>query len=499
MRMLKKNVLNELDAFVDIFGGEEIMERMYHQTYKAYMNTKNGIVTDKVSENNEDFELEIVNVSYVDESKEDVLITVCANGYDPNGYCILRTNIPQAAQIQHALGEDALGIDGVVCDFTGNTEEINLIVPKEYFRYAEEYMDGGLSVVGSLYTVDNEVRLYEWEENLSSYRLLEAAADFEIVAPVLQHKDLENKDINIEYLYKLSSWSNIMDYYYDNGDVRNQFLHIPGEGTIKVSGININGISGCTLKASRNGDDEKIHQTASVTFSNNEIKWKFKDNWGVKYDGLLDQLFTYVTYTLEIKANAEGGRYTFRVTNKEGAKETNTQHVINRINIYRDCFAMGQVVSMEDGNRKVIDSLSAGEKVKTPNGAVEVMSVEKVKQVTRMVRVWIEDKTQIYVNACHPLETPLGYMCAQYLEKGMELLTEEGNRIVQKVEVFDNQEIELCVVALKSENHMYVNGFLVGDSIVQLDENDINRNLYYKVPEDWRGDYSSWLRRNEEV
>jgi len=509
MKAVLDQNLNVLDEFVKIFGNEEKMKNNFPKTYEAYINSRDIIMrsSDRFLENEKsipkEFDIEVVHVSYTDESKKYVQVDLRATASDQKGYCILRANSPQAVKMAENLNlseNSAMVLEDVCCDFTGDQEEVSLQFPAELFQ-----TDGKnalntpvVEVVAELYTVDDKVVRYESRELLNLYAL-KYSSEITIDAPKRTHKNQENKDINIAYRYKGGQFTEkLLDYFYSSKDLQDGNLRIPSKGKICVKGVNLHKVSSVTLIVVNDKGEGFCHNDAEVKLADSHtITWNMPDNWGNPYGNVLDSLYCYVTYQLEIRVVASGKQHTFVVTNNQKAKPALNKKIIERINIYKDCFEAGVMLRMGDGSEKKVENITKGDSLKTPDGIVKVQYVQEISMVTAMVHIKGENGRELSISCNHPLVTDKGLVCAKFLQEGDEVYTEDGVVKIMELCVTPGVELTLYHIEMESCHRLYANGFLAGDSMAELDAAERANNLLYQVPEEWRKDYKSWVKQGK--
>lgn len=420
---------------------------------------------------------------------------------DRSGYCILAAYSPQMAERSVSSGQtkDSTIIPGdVSCDFTGNQEEVSLLFPADCLKNGNNGRLAGVEIAATLYTVDQKVLTYECRENLSLYGL-EYSSEITIEAPIMMHTNQENKDINISYRYLGGQFtSDLRDYFYSRQDLADGNLRIPSKGHIHVEGANLHRISSVTLTAVNAKGEGFCHNDAEATLSDeNTITWNISDNWGNPYEDILDSLYCYVTYQLEIKAIGAGKQYTFLVTNNQSITPSENKKIFERINIYKDCFEEGMLIRMSDGNEKRVEDIKATDSLDTPEGIVRVRDTQKISMATAMVHLAAENGRELSVSGSHPLVADQGLVCARFLKEGDEVCTRDGKVKITEICVTPGVEVTLYSILLESCGRLYVNGFLAGDSAAEMSAAELANNLRYQVPEEWRTDYDSWAKRNK--
>lgn len=502
MRARLSSETNGMDDFLKLFRDEEDMKENYPETYLAYTNTQNMLQAKRsmsaiVDEDDagKEFDIDVVHISYTDETKQYVQVDLRATAQDPEGYCILTASCPQIMQEKSGDMNEVAG--SVSTDFTGDQEMVSLTLPASYFGDAG---DASLEVEARLYMVDSQITPYASSEMLSLYGL-NYSSEITVEKPVRTHSNKENTDINICYLYQPGVAADLRDYYYSRSDLSDGNLRIPNKGKIVVSGVSLSNICKTFLLVTNTKGDSRSHCNASATLEDSQtISWDIPDNWGIPYQEFLDSLYSYVTYKLEITAVGKGKLYTFVVTNEAGAKESRNKKIIDSINIYKDCFEKGTGILMEDGSVKKVEELAKGNIVKTPDGTKKtVLDVGSIAVDTAVVHIRGENGKEIYVSKDHPFATDNGLICARFLQEGDTIMAAGGK--VKIAEICVTPGLRLTMYQVVTDNggngRLYANGFLVGDSVAELSEAEKVNNLKYQVPEAWRKDFESWMSRNE--
>lgn len=327
----------EMDTFVSIFGGVEAMKKLYPATYAAYENTCEPRKRTFALKNSDgsrgsdlpgDVDIEVSHISYTDETKQFIQVDLRAVATDPQGYCIFNVQCPKMMKAENAPDKNA-AVSDVCSDFTGNQEEVSLMLPANYFSRRQNGIENrAVEITANIYMVDEDVTCYQCSELLNLYGL-DYTSTFTIDAPKRTHRNQENKDINISYRYKGGAFTEeLRDYFYSSQDLSDGCLRIPNKGKIKAEGVNLHSISSVILTVVNAQGEGFCHNDAQATLEdNNTIAWDIPDNFGNQYNQVLDSLYCYVTYKLEIKAVGQGKMYTFVVTNEQGAKETLNKHL----------------------------------------------------------------------------------------------------------------------------------------------------------------------------
>ena len=498
MKAFVNKKMNEMNAFVEIFDSKENMQEHYPKTYAAYTNTcairermlAGGSVEEFFTgEQPEEIDIEISHISYTDETQQYVQVDLRAVAADPKGYCILTAFSPQIATRENLSDQETV-IGDVCSKFIGNQEEVSLQFPASYFNGNQNKT---VEIAANLYMVDDKVTLYECRELLSLYGL-DYSSTITIDAPIRTHNNEENKDINISYYYEGGKFTKgLRDYFYSREDLSDGCLHIPSKGNIKVDGVNLHKISSVTLTAvNAKGEGFCHHDADAVLMNDNTISWDMADSFGNPYKDILDSLYCYVTYKLEIKAVSQEKQYTFVVTNDQNAKPALNKKIIDKINIYKDCFEAGMSLRMQDGSEKKVENICIGDELFTPEGCIKVKDIQKVSMTTAMVHMRGENGKEVSVSLNHPFVTEEGLVCANLLAEGTEVCTVDGKTKIAELCVTPGVETVLYHVTLESCNRLYVNGFLAGDSVAELSAADLANNLRYQVAEGWERDYDSW-------
>lgn len=495
-----------MDTFAAIFGGKEAMKKRYPATYAAYENTCDlqnrmsaeiNAGTGQDSDLPGDVDIEVSHISYTDETKQLIQVDLRAVATDPQGYCILNAYSPQMTEAENALDGNAAAWD-VCSDFTGDQEEVSLLFPASYFSEGQNDRENrAVEIQANVYMVDEKVTCYQCSELLNLYGL-NYTSTITVDAPKRTHRNQENTDINISYRYKGGTFTEeLRDYFYSSQELSDGNLRIPNKGSIKVEGVNLHSISSVALTVANAQGECFCHNNAQATLADSStITWDIPDNFGNPYEQVLTSFYCYVTYKLEIKAISQGKMYTFVVTNEQGAKKTLNKKIIDKINIYKDCFEAGMNLILEDGSEKKVEDVREGDVLLTPDGSSRVKEIQKARMTTAMVHIKGENGKEASVSIDHPFVTDQGFVCACLLDEGVSVITRDGKTKITELCVTPGVETELYHVTLERGNRLYANGFLTGDSAAELDAAERINNLRYRVKEGWRTDYDSWAQRN---
>lgn len=489
----------KLDDFAMIFGGLEDMKDKYPALYKAFQNTLSAKQDISVVEHTdelmgssipEDFDIKISHISYTDETRHYVRVDVEAFATCEDGFFILFVFSPQLSDREK---DGCIVAEDVGMQFIGNHEEVSLVFPAEFFSDEWKNNNETVEVVAGLYIVNDKVTYYKGRETLDSYGL-NYTGTFKIFHPVIKHTDSQNKDINIAYRGESGFNKDKLDYYYT--DMSDGCLRIPSEGKIVVDGASLDDVS-AKLKAENDSGNYCYHKKAGAELTDSQtIVWHIPENFEQRYNDILKSPYSYVTYTLEITAENKqlGRKYLFTVTNKENGPTLN-KHIINKIFIYKDCFATGTKLMLEDGSEKKIEDIRMGDLLLTPDGSSKVKDIQSIGTKTALARIRGENRREALMSIHHPVETADGLVCASFLPEGIEIMTWNGSTTLSELYITPEVETKLYQLILESGSRLYAGGFLVGDCNAKLSEAERANNIRYQVDEKWRRDYDSWTER----
>ena len=287
-----RNHSDNLDLFVQMFNNEQTMKRYFPKTYEAYENTIQG-TRDNFADGREEFyDITVLHAAYEDEHRENLIVTLQANGVDPQGYCIL-----EGSAINQKTGN--VLTPSIEPNFLGDGEILDVRIPMNGCDLED------IQLSAMLYTVDNHIDLYQCEDNLSGF-LLENKAEFqpEIKAPVITHANTENKDINIAYYYRLGMKEDCLDYFYSYEQMKDGFVRIPSEGSFIVKDTILT--SPTAILSVRNAQKKQFYHWNPVVDvipigSDTKVSWNIDSCWkDVKVRDLIEHLYEYVEYTLSI-------------------------------------------------------------------------------------------------------------------------------------------------------------------------------------------------------
>ncbi len=485
-----RNHSDNLDLFVQMFNNEQTMKRYFPKTYEAYENTIQG-TRDNFADGREEFyDITVLHAAYEDEHRENLIVTLQANGVDPQGYCIL-----EGSAINQKTGN--VLTPSIEPNFLGDGEILDVRIPMNGCDLED------IQLSAMLYTVDNHIDLYQCEDNLSGF-LLENKAEFqpEIKAPVITHANTENKDINIAYYYRLGMKEDCLDYFYSYEQMKDGFVRIPSEGSFIVKDTILT--SPTAILSVRNAQKKQFYHWNPVVDvipigSDTKVSWNIDSCWkDVKVRDLIEHLYEYVEYTLSITAISQAKRISFEITNRQ-CSPTERRHVFEKIYIYRDCFLEDTMVTMSDGSKKKIQDLKQGDLVKTEaQKTATVHSVLVYERMESIAHIQLSDQTELFLTSNHPLKTKDGFRCAFLLENGQELETDHGFLSISQVCSTPEQLCKVVSVELEEGHQFYANGILASDSSIEAVETAKALNMRYQVEPSWRKDYDGWQMKNEE-
>jgi len=487
-----------LNRFEELFGSVSVMQKYYRETYQAYRNTRAGSgERQSLSPDNADCDVEIVHVSYTDDTHTYIGVDLRATVNVADGYFVLEAEaLPENGQETDA-GRLLTGIKGITlkeitCNFMGSQAEVSLKIPAGWFNRGVE---PDVRIHALVYRITGKVLIYEAYLNVAGYGV-DYTGSFVIKHPVRTHKDLSNKDINISYISEGKFNDSLRDYFYFRNQVADGCLRIPSEGEIKVQGVNLQSIKNVSLRAFTEKKTGFYHQNPSAKLLDSKtISWKLPDSFGHPYSELLDGWYCYVGYDLEIVAEASGMKYTFVITNRQEAQQSLNKFMIDRINIYRDCFHPNTRIQMADGTQKNAEDIKAGDLLAVPCGECRVKEMQKTSMRSAMVYIKGDNSQKTCVSINHPFETDRGLVCARYLQEGMYVHGMQGNVKIVESCISPETEVTLCAITLEGGGRLYADGFVAGDSMAEFTAAELANNLRYCVPEKWRADYDAWMER----
>lgn len=485
-----RNKSGNLKHFVELFNNENVMKKIYPETYKAYQNTLHGKTEQSMENRAEYYDINILYAGYEDENKNTLIVILQSDTAVQNGYCILEGSAVNRTTKKYLTPRARE-------NFLGNEELVELYIPLAGNRLEDIELDA------AIYTVEDDVCIYECKQHLSGYNF-DISGELTLQAPVISHRNKENRDINIAYYWKWGFMETCLDYWYDTDAMRDGFVRIPSKGSIFVPEVELKSEPNCSLTAKSENSDEFYYENAKAYITNIEggsmISWDLDPCWsGVKVTELVKNIYEYIDYTLSINVIYNGKRIPFIITNIPGSNSLN-RYQIERIYIYRDCFLEGTEITMDDGSKKKIEDLKEGDAVKAGNEkSAKVISLMMMERVDSVAHVLLEDGRELFVTSNHPLVTEDGARCTFLLERGQQIQTETGMCAISEICAGPEQNYRLVSVELEGEHQMYANGILAVDSSVEAMETAKAMNMRYKVEERWRQDYDGWQMKDGEA
>lgn len=148
--------------------------------------------------------------------------------------------------------------------------------------------------------------------------------------------------------------------------------------------------------------------------------------------------------------------------------ENSSTVYIPPLHILWGCFSKNCQVRMADGTQKAITELAAGEMVLCEDGsAAEVISASVGGHEDKMIHIETADSHVIEVSDYHPIKTQNGTIAALDLRPNDVVVLEDGESPVLYTYLVDYDD-EVCSVLLNGK-FLIVNGFITGDAQIQQD------------------------------
>ena len=170
--------------------------------------------------------------------------------------------------------------------------------------------------------------------------------------------------------------------------------------------------------------------------------------------------------------------------------------------IYWGCLYLGTKITMEDGSRKRVEEIQAGDCVKSREGCLRVKDIVEGREPLGVLLIETESK-KVYVSDQHPMITNQGIVLACNLidYPDIYIVTEDGDEEhVEDVNRYVFQDDRVYSLILESpdgrelpiEEHVfYANGLLTGDNDLQkyaADKKWRQERERFAIGENWRQD-----------
>lgn len=428
------------------------------------------------------------------ENVQDVSLEVIwAGPHDAKSNCVICQLTSKDSSIlnsYYAKVTDKTGKIVVQDRFVGFSRNIvfaDMIVPKEIFDQCSVQMD--MAMIGkSVKTASKTVPL-------DRFNVQDINAQFTVDAPKVNRAG-SCDEIRISY-YPYSS-ARDYDYVYP-GRITDQ-MYFPSAGKIVLEGIELKGASG-RLTISDGKRAVTCFTPADMQTRDSNIIYSFKELWeDTKLTDCFDlqNVYAKADYLLTIVAqDIDGYGIPLMITNITSLIEKSspgTTKVIQEIDVYLDCFAIGTRIRMADGSQKAVENIRKGDLVKTPDGGQAAVREVRVQEDCQVIGIKLADGRVLSVTDGHAVAAADGIFPAFRLKEGQEVLTEEGtDRILQVIPHCERVYTVYALFLEGEEKWLYADGMKAHSS----DGGDLFEGrdwIREDLPDEWKADYDNALK-----
>jgi len=152
--------------------------------------------------------------------------------------------------------------------------------------------------------------------------------------------------------------------------------------------------------------------------------------------------------------------------------ENNHNFYANKILVHNKCFVGGTLVTLVNGETKVIENINVGEEVLTFNESTKetelgVVGDLKTHEVTSIVKLTFDDGNVIKTTEEHPFYiTDKGWIVAKdLLTNDVCLKSDNSNSTIVNIEILEETHIVYNLLSVSSNHNFYANGILVHNKL----------------------------------
>lgn len=473
----KSKAMNQM---LSIFQGEDNMKKKFPKAYEVFNSAPiNG--SKLMSENDLDLcRMRVVHVAYTNKQKNELLVRVLIESAKIEGYDMLVLTVYDGK-----TGEQ-IGSECKV-DFTGNDNMIDVIFPLKGSNYEN------VTIEASLHKIGKSIQSYMGTLSLGEFEI-DVEAVFHIDDPRIKVQKQEEA-INISYYP--ASWYKY-DYLYEEAR-HDGYLYIPNKGSIVVNNVDLTIIDINILTVAYRNDPPRRHanRTPGDLFLKDAktIEWDINVNWKLPYNEILKELYSRITYTLQVEGVIPGGKaVTFIVSNAQSKHPTEREFILPPIEIYKDCFVRETLITIQNGSKIAVENLHKGDVVTCCDGtysAIAEINGTPLKQPLGYLE--LENGMNLLMTPGHLVMTNEGLKPFVLLTEEDIVKTEVGMLKIRRISNIPEKECEIFVLVLENGRTLAANGIITSDSAARLTEEEKEMNKRCMVPKVWRQDYDSWM------
>lgn len=473
----KSKAMNQM---LSIFQGEDNMKKKFPKAYEVFNSAPvNG--PKLMSKNDLDLcRMRVMHVAYTNKQKNELLVRVLNESAKIEGYDMLVLTVYDGK-----TGEQ-IGSECKV-DFTGNDNMIDVIFPLRGSDYENVIIEAGLNKIGS---------------GIQSYMGTLSLGEFEIDVEAVFHIDdpqikVQKQEEVINISYYPASWYKY-DYLYEDAR-QNGNLYIPNKGFVIVKNINIISIDMNILTVAYRKDIPRRHANRNsgdiVLKDAKTIEWNINASWKLPYNEILKELYSRITYTLQIEGVTDAGMaVTFIVSNAQSKHPSEREFILPPIEIYKDCFVRKTLITLQNGSKIAIENLHKGDVVTCCDGTDSAIAeINGTPQKQSLGYLELENGMNLLMTPGHLVMTNEGLKPFVLLTEEDVVKTEVGMLKIRRISNMPEQECEIFVLVLENGRTLVANGFITSDSAARLTEEEKEMNKRCMVPKVWRQDYDSWM------
>lgn len=475
-----------VDLMLSIFQGEDNMKEKFPKAYEAFSSTPATEVK-LASKNDLDLcRMRVVHVAYTNKQKNELLARVLIESGKIEGYDMLILTVYDGAT------KEQIGSEYKV-DFIGDDNTIDVIFPLKGSNYKNVIIEAGLNKIG------NDIQSYMGALSLGEFEI-GVDAEFHIDDPQIK-KQKQEEVINISYYP--ASWYQY-DYLYPEAR-KDGNLYIPNRGSIVIKDINITSIDMNILTVAYRKDIPRRHANRNpqdiVLKDTKTIEWNINANWRLPFNEILKELYSRITYTLLIEGVTDTGMaVTFIVSNAQSKHPSEREFILPPIEIYKDCFVRGTLITLQNGSKSAVENLHKGDVVTCCDGtysAIAEINGTPLKQPLGYLE--LENGMNLSMTPGHLVMTNEGLKPFVLLTEEDVIKTEIGMLRISRISNMPEQECEIFVLVLENGRTLAANGIITSDSAARLTEKEKEMNKRCMVPKAWRQDYDSWRELKKQM
>lgn len=478
----KSQAINQM---LSIFHGEDNMKKKFPKAYEAFSSAP-ATKMKLASKNDLGLcRMRVVHVAYTNKQKNELLVRVLIESGKIEGYDMLILTVYDGVTKEQISSEYKV-------DFIGDDNTIDVIFPLKGSNYENVIIEAGLNKIG------DDIQSYMGTLSLGEFEI-DVEAEFHIEDPQIK-VEKEEKVINISYY--AAHWYKY-DYLYTEAR-KDGNLYIPNKGSIVLKNTNLTSIDMSLLVVSYR-QEKRRHANRNpldmVLKDTRTIEWNIDANWKLPYNEILKELYSRITYSLTIEGVTDTGMaVTFTVSNVQSPHPSEREFILPPIEIYKDCFVRGTLITLQNGSKLAVENLHKGDVVACCDGtysAIAEINGTLLKQPLGYLE--LENGMNLSMTPGHLVMTNEGLKPFVLLTEEDVIKTETEMSKISRISNMPEQECEIFVLVLENGRTLAANGIITSDSAARLTEEEKEMNKRCMVPKAWRQDYDSWRELKKQI